>query len=249
MATLARLPLQPQFVDVVNDARSSLLAALGPQLDSLYLYGSVARASASVRISDLDLTLILTELLSPQDQASLDRLQSDLSARHPEVTKVDFDVGIRGDALHPSQANSWGYWLKHECRCIAGPDLGEKFEAFRPSRAIAQAVNGDYIQVLTDYAQRIAEASNVETTRRLQKEAARKLIRATHVLRPDSDCYWPKTLPDYAAYVSRHHPAVAQQVAYFSEHAVNPNAAANEFNQKLLVLGAWLQQQAKALPE
>ena len=100
--------------------------------------------------------------------------------------------------------------------------------------------------MLTGYAQRIAEASSVDTTKRLQKEAARKLIRATHVLRPDSDCYWPKTLADYAAYVSRQHPAVAEQVAYFSEQAVSPNAAANKFNQKLLALGAWLQRQAEA---
>ena len=102
--------------------------------------------------------------------------------------------------------------------------------------------------MLTSYALRIAEASSVDTTKRLQKEAARKLIRATHdVLRPTTDCYWPKTLADHAAYVSWHHPTVAEQVAYFSEQAVSPNAAANEFNQKLLVLGAWLQRQAEAL--
>ena len=51
IATLAREALQPQFVDVVSDARGSLLAALGPQLNSLYLYGSVARASACVGTS------------------------------------------------------------------------------------------------------------------------------------------------------------------------------------------------------
>ena len=50
IATLAREALQPQFVDV-SDARGSLLATLGPKLDSLYLYGSVARASARMGTS------------------------------------------------------------------------------------------------------------------------------------------------------------------------------------------------------
>ena len=41
-------PLQVEFVPLVDDARFSLRTELGTLLDSLYLYGSVSRASAQL---------------------------------------------------------------------------------------------------------------------------------------------------------------------------------------------------------
>ena len=92
-------PLQPEFAGLVGDARDSLRHELGPLLDSLYLYGSVSRASATPGASDLDLTLVLSRPLAAREAESLERVRSDLQARHPEVTKVDFDLGVREDVL------------------------------------------------------------------------------------------------------------------------------------------------------
>lgn len=239
-------PLQPEFVALVDDARNSLCQVLGASLDSLYLYGSVARSCARPGQSDLDLTLVLSRPLAPQEQDALEQAHAALQARHPEVAKIDLDPGVRDEVLHPAHANSWGYWLRHECRCIYGADLGLRFPPFQPSRALAQAINGDYGAVLADYARRIAQAATPEALRRLQKEAARKLVRASNVLRPANDDYWPQTLEDYAGYFSRHYPEMAEPMAFFLVHATAPWASAEAFNTQLANLGHWMQQTQKA---
>lgn len=233
-------PLQPEFVDVVNDALESLRRELGAVLHSLYLYGSVSRANAHPGKSDLDLTLVLSRSLAPQETHSLERVRTGLQDRHPEVSKVDFDIGVLDDVLNPDNLNSWGYWLKHECRCIHGADLALRFQAFPPSRSIAQAINGDFVQALSDYVTRISHAEGSEAMQRLQKEAARKLVRATNVLRPLSDSYWPVSLADYAEYFSASHPEMTGQIEFFLTHANAPYASSEVFNEKLVFFLAWM---------
>lgn len=233
-------PLQPEFVDLVDDARDSLIHELGALLDSLYLYGSVSRSTATPGASDLDLTLVLSRPLASQEAESLERLRTGLQSRHPEVTKVDLDLGVREEVLNPANLYSWGYWLKHECRCIHGTDLGLQFQAFRPSSMIARAVNGDYVQVLHDYVARIAHAHGPDAMKQLQKEAARKLVRATNVLRPTSDHYWPESLEEYAGYFSSLFPEMAERVEFFLVHAKNPWASSEVFNEELNFFVDWM---------
>lgn len=236
-------PLQPAFVALVDDAQASLLRALGPLLHSVYLYGSVSRAAATPGVSDVDLTVVLARPLAPAQAQALEQLRLGLQARHPQVSKVDFDLGVLADVTDPANLYSWGYWLKHECRCIQGQDLGLRFAAFAPSLAVAQAVNGDYVQVLQGYRARIAAAQDLATLRQLQKEAARKLVRATNVLRPAVGGYWPQSLDDYARYFSDRFPDMAERADFFLVHAKSPWAAAGVFNEKLDLFIGWMQGQ------
>ncbi|WP_312525168.1 nucleotidyltransferase domain-containing protein [Comamonas sp.] len=234
-------PLQPAFVALVDDALASLQQTLGPLLHSVYLYGSVARATATIGVSDVDLTLVLTRPLAADEAALLEQQRLALQARHPEVSKVDFDIGVLADVRNPAHLHSWGYWLKHECRCIHGTDLGLQFAAFAPSAAVARAVNGDYVQVLQGYVAGIAAAQDLATLRRLQKEAARKLVRATNVLRPDEGGDWPQSLEDYARYFSERFPDMAERAAFFLLQAKAPDASAEVFNAQLDAFVAWIQ--------
>ncbi|MCY1529264.1 hypothetical protein D9M68_643980 [compost metagenome] len=201
----------------------------------------MSHASATPGTSDLDLTLVLSRPLAAREAESLECVRSDLQARHPEVTKVDFDLGVRDDVLNPANLYSWGYWLKHECRCIYGTDLALRFQPFRPSPAVAQAVNGDYAQVLRDYVTRISQAQDPGAMQRLQKEAAKKLLRATNVLRPASDSYWPGTLEEYAGYCSGRYPDMAERIEFFLAHAKAPCASSDAFNEKLDFFIDWMQ--------
>jgi predicted nucleotidyltransferase len=239
-------PLQAAFVALVADALTSLQQTLGPLLHSVYLYGSVARATATPGVSDLDLTLVLARPLAADEAALLEQQRLALQVRHPEVSKVDFDIGVLADVHHPANLYSWGYWLKHECRCIHGADLGLQFAAFAPSAAVARAVNGDYVQVLKGYIAGIAAAQDLATLRRLQKEAARKLIRATNVLRPAEGGDWPRSLEDYARYFSERFPDMAERAAFFLAQTKAPTASAEDFNAQLDAFVAWMQGQAQA---
>ena len=153
--TVADTPVQREYQPLLADVCASLSTEdLG--LDGIYLYGSVARGCATPGVSDLDLTLVLREPATADLSARLEVVRCALEQRHPHVTKVDFDIGHRAQVVAAENRNSWGFWLKHQCRCLWGNDLSLQFERFRPSRDIALAVNGDFHTVLSAYLTRIA---------------------------------------------------------------------------------------------
>ncbi|MFJ2991829.1 nucleotidyltransferase domain-containing protein [Pandoraea sp. NPDC087047] len=241
------IPIQPELALLVADACESIASGLGELLDGLYLYGSVARGCALPGQSDLDLTLVLTRQPSALQSARIETLRQDLEARHFEVAKIDFDIGTRADVLNPANLYSWGYWLKHECRCIHGNNLAQKFDAFIPSRAIAESVNGDYFHVLNEYAHRIAGASHPATASRLMKEAARKLIRSTNILRTASDPFWPRTLEEHVSHFSVGYPKMANQLEFFLTQARAPQTSATRFNVNLSSFIGWMQREHQHL--
>lgn len=239
-------PLQAAFGPVLQDACASLVADMGAWLDGIYLYGSIARGEATPGVSDLDLTLVLRQAPTPQQGEALETLRLALQARHGEVLKIDFDIGHRAQVLAPENLHSWGYWLKHQCRCLWGADLAPHFAPFAPSRAIAVAVNGDFAQVLDGYAQRLDDESAPAAIARLQREASRKLIRATNILRQDDDAEWPASLDEHAALLLRRHPAMQSQLAFFLAQARPAATPASGFAPALRQFTHWLAQQHMA---
>ncbi|WP_122257378.1 nucleotidyltransferase domain-containing protein, partial [Pseudomonas salomonii] len=154
--TLDNVAFQPEFEPLLADVIASLSQS---GLDGIYVYGSVARGEASPGESDLDLSLILLEPPDASVLAHLQALRQSLEQRHPEVTKIDFDIGHRAEVLAPENANKWGFWLKHHCRCVWGEDLSLRFERFQPSREIALVLNGDFESVLSGYLNLIHQAN------------------------------------------------------------------------------------------
>ncbi|WP_248750086.1 nucleotidyltransferase domain-containing protein [Pseudomonas sp. MWU15-20650] len=231
--------IQPEFQPVLADACATLAQA-GLGLLGIYVYGSVARGDASPGESDLDLTLILGEPPDSSVRESLDRLRQALEQRHPSVTKIDFDIGDRAEVLAPEHQPKWGFWLKHHCRCVWGEDLSLHFEGFKPSRDVARALNADFEPVLSGYLTRIDGVDSVPERLRLQREAARKLIRATHTLRPEDALMWPHTLEEHVALFVQHHPEMRVQIAYFLFEARNPSAEREAFCTRLQAFVTWM---------
>lgn len=211
-----RVEPQAAFRPLLDDLRRTLARPpFERAVHSIYLYGSVARGEAITGRSDLDLTLVLRDPPSPELTAQLETARLALQARHPEVSKIDFDIGHLDQARDPANRDSWGYWLKHRCRCLWGEDLASDLPPLRPAKAIALALNGDYAQVLEDYARRLESASSEEERRRLQREAAKKLIRSSDILRGETESVWPETLEHYLALFRARHPGQAPALEYF----------------------------------
>ncbi|EPL14442.1 nucleotidyltransferase domain-containing protein [Pseudomonas sp. CF161] len=235
-------PLPAPFQPLLDDLCRTLTAEAGALLDGIYLYGSVARGSAKPGVSDLDVTLVLHQPPNAATLASLEALRLALAARHPEVVKIDFDIGSRQQVLDPQHRYSWGYWLKHHCRCLWGTDLAAHFAPFKPSRAIALALNGDFYPVLSRYADQIDQPAQPSEVRRLQREASRKLIRATNILRSDQDPGWPLTLEEHVAQFVQCYPAQQAQIEFFLRHSQQPTASAEEFTARLRDFCQWCRQ-------
>ncbi|WP_110642906.1 nucleotidyltransferase domain-containing protein [Salinicola sp. CPA57] len=233
-------PLQPAFVGIVDAACRALADQLGARLDSVYVYGSVARGKAVPGTSDLDLTLLLSRPLTPDGQADLERLKATFERHHRGVSKIDFDVGTLSEALSPAHRHSWGYWLKHQCRYVWGTDRRGTLPRHKPSRAIALAVNGDFPKVLACYRQRLAATGAPKERRRLQREAARKLIRATHTLCHPAETRWPVTLEEHATLAVERYPARADDLGYFLRMAREPDGDADAFDTRLANVVEWM---------
>ena len=246
--TISHVALQTAFLPVVDDLRCMLFGPFGHQIDSAYLYGSVARGDAVIGRSDLDVVLVLARKPALQDDRDIETARQALEARHPEVLKVDFDVGFREEVLAPKNLHRWGFWLKHHCRCIYGHDLARDLAPFRPSREIARAVNGDFYEVLDGYARRIGTEPDAAAIARMAREASRKLIRATNMLRSVMSKSWPESLEDHLALFIDTYPQMAQEAAFFRLFATSsenepPQVVSADFVERLRAFSAWMQQE------
>ncbi|OWF76802.1 hypothetical protein B4907_19515 [Yersinia kristensenii] len=213
--TIAFSGIQREFEIVVENVCYLLNQQLSNLIHSIYIYGSVAEGSAVPYQSDLDLSIILTRLPLAQETNILEDIRKNMECAFPVVSKIDFDMGILSEIEAPESKYSWGYWLKHHCKCLWGHDLSKNFEHFKPSRSIALAVNEDFNITLQNYITRIEKNQTGEDIIRLQKEAARKLIRSINILRRENDSDWPKTLEEHAAKVIERYPESAIDVNYF----------------------------------
>ncbi|SFA89739.1 hypothetical protein SAMN04515620_1078 [Collimonas sp. OK607] len=193
--------------------------------------------------SDLDVTLILTREPTLQDNQAIESVRLSLESRHPEVTKVDFDVGYLADVHAPENLCKWGFWLKHHCRCVYGNDLSNQFALFKPSRLIARAVNGDFPDVLAAYAQSIEAEKNDILTERLKRGASRKLIRATNVLRLVDALSWPESLEEHVDHFLVIYPEMQPQIAFFLCQQQVSDSDQGDFVEWLRFFSAWMQRQ------
>ena len=136
--------IQPEYTSVVGEVITKLTSNFSDLVHSLYVYGSVATGRARLGKSDLDLTVIFNNEPSQTTTDKLLVIQSELEINNPIVSKIDFDCGVLPQVLNPKSIFSWGYWLKHHCVCVYGENLSLKFSPFKPSKAIAIAVNGSF---------------------------------------------------------------------------------------------------------
>ncbi|EOG5456119.1 nucleotidyltransferase domain-containing protein [Cronobacter turicensis] len=234
--------LQPDFREVVDTVINMLVRELGEALHSGYLYGSVARGEAVKGVSDLDLCLILTRAATDAETTRLAAIKKQAAADYPVISKIDVDIGTVAEVLSADNLYSWGYWLKHHCRCIYGDDLSSRFERFRPSRAIAEAVNGDVARVINDAIKMLANAPDEHSRRQIQRAASRKLLRATNLLRADDDTDWPDTLEEYQAKFAAKYPLKAAEINYFLRESREPADAPDAFMEAVQRFMDWFSQ-------
>ncbi|MBP6344309.1 nucleotidyltransferase domain-containing protein [Neisseriaceae bacterium CLB008] len=247
---ISRMPQGPwlqAYQPLLDEVSVRLIEALPELVHSLYVYGSVARGTAVPGRSDLDLTVVLQKVPNEAQARILADIRQGLAADYPIVSKVDFDLGVLADVLAPESALRWGGWLKHYCRHLAGPDLSLSFDLLKPSRDLALALNGDCVERLSDYVTALMAATEHAEVVRLQREASRLLIRATMVLRQETDTTWPNSLSEYVALAGQQHHEQAPVWAYFLAQAEQPRADLGLFVTKLETYLSWLRQSMAAM--
>jgi len=132
--------IQPMFQPVLEAVIQLLREEFAETLHSVYVYGSVGRGTAVAGRSDLDVTVIVEREV---DVDVLKRRTMILLQEHPEVIKIDYDIGLLDTVLEPTNHFEWGFWLRHMCVCVDGTDLSHRFPYMKPDARTSRALNRD----------------------------------------------------------------------------------------------------------
>lgn len=179
--------IHPVYRELLNQILAMLKRCAGAKLHSVYIYGSVGRGEAVQGISDIDLTVLLSSPLLPQEKVLLDRETAALIRLNPLVPKVDYDMGVVAEVLRQENQFYWGFWLKHVCSCIYGEDLSVKWPRMKPDIRICQAMNQDLMETLADYRKAILEK---ETDAYTLQSILKRIVRGAYCYVAVSDESW-----------------------------------------------------------
>ena len=232
--------IQPEFWLVIEYVVSKLNLSFHELIHSIYVYGSVAEGRAKTGKSDLDMTIVFRQKLAQTTTEQLAKIHAELERNNSTVSKIDFDCGFLEEVLSQDNILSWGYWLKHHCRCVYGEDLSQHFQPFKPSRAIAVAVNGDFQQVLSRLITQMKMSSDVIKKQQLLCSAARKLIRSTNILRNEQDDEWPGSLNEHRNWFIARYPSLEKDIDDLMAIGTGGRGNLVDYEKRLITFASWL---------
>lgn len=203
--------INPIFLPCIHESIESLRNTFGPQLHSVYVYGSVARGDAVVAKSDLDLIALFNSQLSSEQSASLKELANELSEQYRSLVR---DVGIAvadyNYTLDPANYYENAF-LKELSVCVHGEDLGAQFGPYKLTSEIAIQFNGDISAVLNRTLTRLQTALE-EEVKKLIQNFARKLIRTYYSMVMQRSQIWTTKLNEQAEIFLRFFPEKIETV-------------------------------------
>lgn len=186
----SRAPFQPEFQPVVSDLIRFLKSGLGSNLHSVYVYGSVARKTAVVGRSNLDVVVVTERDFSENRTTLLNTIKWRFQKSFPQVTQVSIKTALVSDIVNFENIFTWGFMLKHCCVCVEGEDLSDCYGEFETSWEIAKHWNMDVEDWLAVYRNKIARSATPQEQVNAQVIIAKKLLRASYSLIMYKDKNW-----------------------------------------------------------
>lgn len=231
---------QPAFSNIIDNTVNVLRSIDNDLIHSIYVSGSIAEGCAQETVSDLDLMVVCNREPDDIELMRQDTVRSKLEEQYSVVSQIDFEICSLQKVLNPDNLHNWGYLLKHHCVCVYGEDLRTRFEPFQPSRAIAAAVNRDFMLILNNAISLMSSLSRQYEVLRLQRVASRKIVRATSILRQDNDKDWPDTLEEHAKKFNVRYPALEEEMDYWLAMSHEPSGEIASYTQRLKTFIYWL---------
>ena len=174
------------------------------------------RGTAVVGRSDLDVSIILNTPINPKNKRVFQHLSDIIPKAYPQVSKLDIDPGFLSEVLQPQEKFHWQFWLKHCCCCIWGNDLSINFTRYKPSREIAQALNGD----LSTFLEQMSPAFKTMTYADAAKVIGKKLVRAAYYFVAEKDASWHTNLSQCTAVAKRYYPKQSDDIELAHQYAL-----------------------------
>ena len=137
------------YKPIVADVLDAVIKKYAKDLESIYLYGSVATGKAIKGGSDLDILLVLKGNLDKKLTKSVAGLEKSLSKKYINILRgVGLGITNVREVKSLKERDGLLCYVKHLCVCIYGNDLTKNVPSFKPTKALAKGFNGDIAQKL-----------------------------------------------------------------------------------------------------
>ena len=187
--------IQKAYQPILKDLISVFAREFTIELDSLYIYGSIAKGKAVVGQSDLDICVVFKHEITNLDQ-KIAEIKVKLITRYPFIPKIDVDVGYLKDVLDEKNKKRWGAWVKFFCTNIYGRDLTHFFQEITIDREVIQAINQGYDEEIQTYLALLNLNQGAEKEMlHLKKSLIKRVIRLLPLTLNEIDG-WPLSLND-----------------------------------------------------
>lgn len=103
--------IQSEFEPILMQVINVFCTEFSTELHSVYVYGSVAKGTAVIGQSDLDLCVVFVQPVYDVER-KISQIKSDIMALTGFFSKVDVDIGVLQDVLNENNRKSWGAWIK-----------------------------------------------------------------------------------------------------------------------------------------
>ncbi|NLS12984.1 nucleotidyltransferase domain-containing protein [Vibrio sp. SM6] len=207
-----KLPFQTEFQPVINDLQLCLRGALGDNLHSIYLFGSVARKTARVGLSNIDVVVVTQRDLAGERATLTNSVKWRVQRHFTQVVGMTLQCTTVNEVASLTSLFSWGFLLKHCAVCIYGDDLAECFGEYELSWEIAKHWNDDVADWLAVYRDKIALANMPAIQSASQFAIARKLLRASYALVMHKEQRWLEDPIACGEAFLRYYPNKAQEI-------------------------------------
>ena len=231
--------IQKEYQSILKDIVSVFTAEFATALDSLYVYGSVAKGNAVVGQSDLDICVVFKHEITNLDQKIAEIKQS-LIIRYSYIPKIDVDIGYLKEVLDEKNKKRWGAWLKFFCTNIYGRDLTYFFQEITIDREVIQAINQGYDEEIHTYFEllEIKDKPQAELLN-LKKSLIKRMIRLLPLTLNEIG-EWPLSLNDTIEQTMQAYPQQKQHLYFLLQELDNPVLMDENSLNRFIELYSWI---------
>lgn len=230
----------PPWSDVVEVVKTEYIQQLKEKVHSLYIRGSVAKGTAIVGISDIDVIAVIFGECQEIDESWIGAFQQRMAVKYPFQTGIELRSFVSHSEVCDTNRECFNrFVIKTQSVCIWGEDLIPLLPRYKLERYIL--CHSLYIKKdIQDLMEELTNLEDEETIKEKCQWLMKRLIRTGFELVMEKEQTYTRDLyPCYVAFC-RHFPAQAQQMKYALERAIEPSGNKEELVQFMGTFGAWI---------
>ncbi|CAM9215761.1 nucleotidyltransferase family protein [Acinetobacter bereziniae] len=231
--------IQSEFELVLMQVINVFCSEFPTELHSVYVYGSVAKGTAVIGQSDLDLCVVFVQPVDDVER-KISQIKSDIMALTGFFSKIDVDIGVLQDVLNENNRKSWGAWIKFFCHPLYGEDLSKQFENVEIDRSVILAINQGYDQEIQHYFEMLATTRlDLQDSVNLKKSVLKRIIRLLPLTWLEIE-QWPVNLDNTVLQALQKYPEQKPMFEYLLKELENPDVLSRDCLDQVREIYLWV---------